>query len=628
MQQEVEALLESPAFQRSKANRSLLKYLADEDLAGRGDAISEYSIAQDLLGRTESFDPSVDPIVRVRMRRLREAIASFYSAHPERSSQIALPRGSYMLSLTGPGGATGQAVATEQMAVAPPEGSEPALEVAAVTTDRGAGEAGGATDEAGTQIASGEDDPAGKGAGKGPATGRLVRRALFAALGLLSIAAIALIATVFWMRSSPVPETAQTRTPSGYPIVAIAPFTNLTKDPANDVFEKSIPRQIAGDFQRFGRARVHILSADLKEEAAGADYLLRGSILSLEGSVDLALVFSDAASGAVLMKTRITRDDQDGDYDAALRKISQIVTGNLTAQGGLLSALNQEMFARSPGRPDQERLGVFRCVVLTDVFLTDYDPAEFEAAYRCFERFEGEFDDDPAAQAALGTLMMHSVPEFHFMDVSGLPKEMLSTADEAMRYAETLADLYPSLDASFILLGAMRNVRGETEQAIRSLQTAVELNPANPTAHGVLAYAYLSADLLNEAREAAQTAVRLSADPAPYLYFPLMVSGLVHKNARLVDMARHHYAGQKQPEYEIVLLAAAAMIGDQAEIERLKRKIGTPEDPLAELRPILHGEIALGAIEHYLETVGVDVPDPTCLSSASGNVSRHMECAQ
>ena len=72
LQREVTLILESEAFARSKANRALLEYLAKECLAGRGDEITEYGIAHGLLGRGDEFDPSTDPIVRVRMRRLRD----------------------------------------------------------------------------------------------------------------------------------------------------------------------------------------------------------------------------------------------------------------------------------------------------------------------------------------------------------------------------------------------------------------------------------------------------------------------------------------------------------------------------------------------------------------------------
>lgn len=99
LQREVTLILESEAFARSKANRALLEYLAKECLAGRGDEITEYGIAHGLLGRGDEFDPSTDPIVRVRMRRLREAINGYYAQHDDRVDRLNIPRGSYALSV-------------------------------------------------------------------------------------------------------------------------------------------------------------------------------------------------------------------------------------------------------------------------------------------------------------------------------------------------------------------------------------------------------------------------------------------------------------------------------------------------------------------------------------------------
>ena len=176
------------------------------------------------------------------------------------------------------------------------------------------------------------------------------------------------------------------------------------------------------------------------------------------------------------------------------------------------------------------------------------------------------------------------------------------------------------------MLGALYNAKGDTSLAIRTLRQAVELNPANPTAYGVLAYAYLSADLLDASASMAQSAVRLSASPSAYMYLPILVVGIVRKNARMVDMARTGYAEQESPSRDILLLAAASMIGDRSEIERLAPLVGHPEDPMANIRMYVQGDVALSAIARHLEAVGVDVPAPTCLSSASGNVSRGLNC--
>ena len=69
----------------------------EETLAGRGGNIKEYSLGLEVFHRGESFDPRIDPIVRVQARNLRIRLARYYAgpgaAHPLR---IELPKRTYV----------------------------------------------------------------------------------------------------------------------------------------------------------------------------------------------------------------------------------------------------------------------------------------------------------------------------------------------------------------------------------------------------------------------------------------------------------------------------------------------------------------------------------------------------
>lgn len=65
----------------------------------RGDeaAIKAYSIAVDVFGRPQSFDPQTDPIVRVQARRLRATLEEYYAGEGADSPvRITLPVGRYV----------------------------------------------------------------------------------------------------------------------------------------------------------------------------------------------------------------------------------------------------------------------------------------------------------------------------------------------------------------------------------------------------------------------------------------------------------------------------------------------------------------------------------------------------
>jgi TolB-like protein/Tfp pilus assembly protein PilF len=74
----LEQVLGSRTFRVAQGQQAFLKYTVQEVLAGRGQQIKEYLIGTEALGRGESFDPRLDPIVRTQARKLRTRLALYY----------------------------------------------------------------------------------------------------------------------------------------------------------------------------------------------------------------------------------------------------------------------------------------------------------------------------------------------------------------------------------------------------------------------------------------------------------------------------------------------------------------------------------------------------------------------
>jgi tetratricopeptide (TPR) repeat protein len=82
---------------RSPQLADLLRYVVDKTLSGDGASIKAYSIAVDVFGRPQEFDPQTDPIVRVQARRLRSLLEQYYASGLSRSGiEIRLPLGRYI----------------------------------------------------------------------------------------------------------------------------------------------------------------------------------------------------------------------------------------------------------------------------------------------------------------------------------------------------------------------------------------------------------------------------------------------------------------------------------------------------------------------------------------------------
>jgi serine/threonine-protein kinase len=74
-----------------------LRYVIAKAVAGASEGLKEYSIGVEVFDRKPSYDPRIDPIVRVEARRLRAKLADYYQRHAsEGDLAIDLPKGSYV----------------------------------------------------------------------------------------------------------------------------------------------------------------------------------------------------------------------------------------------------------------------------------------------------------------------------------------------------------------------------------------------------------------------------------------------------------------------------------------------------------------------------------------------------
>lgn len=94
---ELNRILASPVFEASQRNRQFLNYVVEETLAGRSDRIKAYSVATQVFGRGDDFDPLQDSIVRIEAARLRRELEHFYLKEgPGPGVQISIPKGTYV----------------------------------------------------------------------------------------------------------------------------------------------------------------------------------------------------------------------------------------------------------------------------------------------------------------------------------------------------------------------------------------------------------------------------------------------------------------------------------------------------------------------------------------------------
>ena len=92
----LDKLLHSETFAAAPLLRRFLEFLVSSALLDAPSRFKEYSIGIEVFGRDDSFDPRVDPIVRVEARRLRAKLAAYYNTEGLNDLvKIEIPKGHY-----------------------------------------------------------------------------------------------------------------------------------------------------------------------------------------------------------------------------------------------------------------------------------------------------------------------------------------------------------------------------------------------------------------------------------------------------------------------------------------------------------------------------------------------------
>ena len=97
VREELNRLLESPAFRTSKRSREFLEYVVEHTINGPAGALKERSIGVELFQLPQDFDTGQRTIVRVTANEVRKKLAQHYHAGntPYHQVSIELPPGSY-----------------------------------------------------------------------------------------------------------------------------------------------------------------------------------------------------------------------------------------------------------------------------------------------------------------------------------------------------------------------------------------------------------------------------------------------------------------------------------------------------------------------------------------------------
>lgn len=97
IREQLESIMQDPAFRSSKRSIQFLKYVVEKTLSGAADQIKERTIGVEVFGRPPSYDTNEDHVVRTAASELRKRLAIYYGEEKHRSElRMSLVPGSYI----------------------------------------------------------------------------------------------------------------------------------------------------------------------------------------------------------------------------------------------------------------------------------------------------------------------------------------------------------------------------------------------------------------------------------------------------------------------------------------------------------------------------------------------------
>ena len=433
----LERLLASETFGRSERARKLLRYLVEREQAGEADRLKGFSIAMDVFGRDGDFDPSTDAVVRVQAGRLRELLQHYFAnegiAEPVR---IAIPRGGYVPSY-------------ELNAIRLPAGEQPAIV------------APGLPEEPAPAQSAPLMSPAASAA-PGPS---LTRHLLFfwgaiavviAMLGVLILRQGGDVLLAGGEAASAVETGAATGSIASPPVETLPLIYIATKasGPEAARVAASLRTGLAGfdtiDF--IGR------DADGAHDPAADATSFVFDILPGPAPSDVTIELQNVATGRVLLSRNLTADDSAP--DAVEDSIANILTSTIPASGPIYGYIEQSGIGT----------GLTECLALNDRYYLDQSAATHEAAYRCLEKLANQGAKSSLVYSELASLHLETVTD-HYAYPSG------ATIEQAMSFAHRAVQIGPTSPYAHRAYGYLNSRLGNTDEAIRWMRKAHELNP-------------------------------------------------------------------------------------------------------------------------------------------------------
>ncbi|MGX5826891.1 tetratricopeptide repeat protein [Mesorhizobium sp. 43Arga] len=439
----LERLLASETFGRSERARKLIRYLVEREQAGEADRLKGFSIAMDVFGKDGDFDPSTDAVVRVQAGRLRELLQQYFAnegiAEPFR---IAIPRGGYV-------------PAYELNAIRLPEAAKPAEQASAAAAP--------------AEHPNAAEDAAAPAALLAPAAAPAPSVARHLKFFWMAIAVVIAMLGVLILRQGSGTLLA------GGDLPATFESAGLTSSIAPSPVSEALPLVYIA--VKASGADASRIAASLRAGLSGfdtIDFIGRDTvgktdpvndptsfifdILPGPNTGDITIELQSVASGRVLLSRNLT--SADSTPTAIEDRVADMLSSALPASGTIYNYIEQT------GTPN----GLTECLLLNDKYYLDQNARTHEAAYRCLESLANSGAKSSLVYSELASLQVEAVSDHYVYPPN-------ATIEKAVELAHRGVQMGPTSPYAHRAYGYVSSRLGNTDEAIRWMRKAYELNP-------------------------------------------------------------------------------------------------------------------------------------------------------
>jgi adenylate cyclase len=418
-------VLASESFQGAERAAKLLRFMVEQTVSGPPNHLKEYTLGTEALGRSHSFDPRTDTIVRAEVARLRSRLDRYYATEGLGDTVIiALPKGSYV-----------------------PQFQPRTRPAPAASRER-------------------------------PKTSLPARVTWFAlALGFAGCAFAAVAVWGLWR--APAPDTVVS--------IAVLPFANVSTDPGQEFFSDGMTDEISGalakipDLRVVGRSSAFQFKGENKDlraigQALGATHLIEGSVRQAGNRVRIAAQLIEATNGLQLWSAS---------YDRELTDVFAIQEDIATA---IAAALRMPLGVRQGERLASSRIvdaESYQRYLQAKALLRLRGLKSLTDAAALLEQVVARDPDFAPAWALLG-LTDAMTPLFNPAMANGDADELRRIVGVLLPRAEAAAGRAIQLDANladgYSSLALAQHLRGKLLQAEDLYSKALALDPNNSEA--------------------------------------------------------------------------------------------------------------------------------------------------